>query len=328
MGQIWELLKRQVLLTIRDPTAYTGRMLVNLLCCCFFALVYLKSRDRVQEQASNKLMLSMWLVGVPANMGVVAVYGMNQDFAAVKREVKDGAYSLTSYFLANTLVQIPLMFILGVCALAVPAYGLAAFEFSAFLLVLLVYATNLWCFECVAQFLSVTSANPLLGMLNFMQFWFSGFLFSGLLVAEEYVAWPLRALCKVMPLKYALRSISYLEFHDTIWEGAKLDSLSSRGFSCDTDPTYRKCVGRTGDQVLESLHLTFDAISNENKVLDDVFILVVIALVFKTFFCSCGDEMPWQQAFGSPEAVMGQELSHEFALKSQESAWSGCIQQV
>lgn len=283
-GQVWELLKRQVKLTIRDPTAYTGRMIVNLLACSFFALVYLKSRERVQEQATNKLMLSMWFVGVPACMGVVAVFSMNQEFAAVKREVKDGAYSVMSYGLASTLVQIPIMFVLGVFALAVSAYGIGAWNPKFFFLVLVVYSANLWCFECVAQFLSVMSKNPLLGMLNFMQFWFAAFLFSGMLVAEDFVVWPLRALCKVMPLKYGLRSIAYLEIHDTIWEGAELDSSSNRGFRCPSDPTYRKCFGRTGLQVLDSLHQMFDSISTENTMLDDVVHLVLVALLFKVLF--------------------------------------------
>jgi hypothetical protein len=35
-------------LTVRDPTLYTGRMFFYMLACCFFAIIYVKSRDRVQ----------------------------------------------------------------------------------------------------------------------------------------------------------------------------------------------------------------------------------------------------------------------------------------
>ena len=41
--------------------------------------------------------------------------------------------------------------------------------------------------------------NPLLGIMNFMQFWFSTFLFMGLMVPEENVIWPFRALCSLSP---------------------------------------------------------------------------------------------------------------------------------
>ena len=49
--QVWIHLRRQALLSYRDPTLYLGRMVMFLICSVFFAWVYVKSRDRNQAQA-------------------------------------------------------------------------------------------------------------------------------------------------------------------------------------------------------------------------------------------------------------------------------------
>ena len=50
-SQTMTLLSRHFKLTIRDPAYYTARMGIFHMTCCFFALIYLDSRDRTQEQA-------------------------------------------------------------------------------------------------------------------------------------------------------------------------------------------------------------------------------------------------------------------------------------
>lgn len=300
MSQISVLLRRQALLILRDPTAYTGRMIVNLFSCCFFALVYVHTRDRIQEQAFNKMFLSLWFIGVPANLGVVATFSLNLEFATVKRDVKEGCYHLGSYILANAVMQIPLMFVLSICAMTVGAYGIAAWQIANYMPMILVFAVTLWSFECVAQFFSVLFQNPLLGMLNFMQFWFAAFLFSGLMVPEEDVIWPLRALNKVSPLKYCARSMAYLEFHGTDWQGAELDASEPRGFTCPGIPIL-ECFGRTGAQVLDSLGTNFKSISSENTLTEDVAIMVAVALFFKCLFAAAA---VWNCRGGRPLAPL------------------------
>jgi len=297
LSQISVLLRRQALLILRDPTAYTGRMIGNLFSCCFFALVYVHTRERIQEQAFNKMFLSLWFIGVPANLGVVATFSLNLEFATVKRDVKEGCYHLGSYILANAILQIPLMFVLSICAMTVGAYGIAAWQVANYMPMILVFAVTLWSFECVAQFFSVLFQNPLLGMLNFMQFWFAAFLFSGLMVPEEDVIWPLRALNKVSPLKYCARSMAYLEFHGTEWQGAELDASEPRGFTC---PGF-ECFGRTGAQVLDSLGVNFKSISSENTLTEDVAVMVAVALFFKCLFAAAAF---WNCRGGRPLAPL------------------------
>ena len=71
--------------------------------------------------------------------------------------------------------------------------------------VICVYALCLWAFESVAQLFAVTTASPLLGMLNFVNVWFASFLFSGIMVPEDDVIWPFRIFCSILPLKWSLQ---------------------------------------------------------------------------------------------------------------------------
>jgi len=246
-------------------------------------VVYVHTREREQEQAFNKMFLALWFIGVPANLAVVATFSLNFEFAAVKRDVKEGSYNLCAYILSNTIMQVPMMFVLSICAMSVGAYGIAAWQAANYAPMILVFAVTLWSFECVAQFFSVVHHNPLIGMLGFMQFWFAAFLFSGLMVPEEDVIWPLRALNKVSPLKYCARSMAYLEFHGTKWRGAELDASDPRGFKCPGIPAL-ECFGLTGSQVLDSLGMNFKSISSKDTVVEDVAIMLAVALFFKCLF--------------------------------------------
>ena len=48
--EVMVLLRRHAVLTVRDPTIYLGRAMVNFMSCLFFAIVYIESRNYVQEQ--------------------------------------------------------------------------------------------------------------------------------------------------------------------------------------------------------------------------------------------------------------------------------------
>ena len=50
-AQISNLLSKHTKLMLRDPTLYTGRMVINIASTCFFALVYIHTRSAVQRCA-------------------------------------------------------------------------------------------------------------------------------------------------------------------------------------------------------------------------------------------------------------------------------------
>jgi hypothetical protein len=139
-------------------------------------------------------------------------------------------------------------------------------------------------------------ANPLLGMLNFVQVWFLAFLFCGAMVPLDDVVWPLKVMGWIMPLKYALRSMIYQEFIDTDWRGAQLCTPGvdanclfvdgrmgvNEGWTCgDSSNGQQVCWGKKGWQVLKSLGMTFSFLSDENTFALDLMFLLAISVTTK-----------------------------------------------
>mmetsp|Transcript_13607 Transcript_13607/g.30908 ORF Transcript_13607/g.30908 Transcript_13607/m.30908 type:complete len:451 (+) Transcript_13607:52-1404(+) len=104
MPEIPILLRRHYTLIIRDPILYIGRSFVFLVTCAIFALVYLKARKNDQSQIANKLWISVWMIGVPSQMGVVAVYTLNDEFKALKTDAKNGMLSGWCFRISNRLL--------------------------------------------------------------------------------------------------------------------------------------------------------------------------------------------------------------------------------
>jgi len=251
----------------------------------FIATLYLQSRDRVQEQAMNRAWCIIWHIAVPSNMGpVTAVYGLNQEFHAVRREVRAGMYGILPYIIAQTLVQIPFMFLLSVFCITASGYGVAGWNPEHWRTMVAIVAADLFAWECIAQLLSAIFSNALLGILMFMRLWFQSLFFAGIYIEEEAVPLPMRWLCRVFSLRYSINSMTYTEFHDTTWKGAVPDAAAPRGYSCPNDPTYKHCVGHKGTQVLDSLHNTFGVISNEDKVVSNIYCCLILGFACKLIF--------------------------------------------
>ena len=153
LQQVLTLTKRHAILTYRDPILYVGRALTFLFCCTFFSIVYLEARGRKQEQAPYKMFLFMWHIGVPTALGVVAVFSYNLEHISIKREVKQGMYKPSSYCIASTILQIPVMFILSIMALTVGGYCVSLYHVPMFLQMIVLYA---------CKFLSASSLHLLI----------------------------------------------------------------------------------------------------------------------------------------------------------------------
>jgi hypothetical protein len=57
-------------------------------------------------QVTNRMFLAEWLISVPACMGACAVFALNHEFLAVRREIKNGAYSPWAYLISNAIFQV------------------------------------------------------------------------------------------------------------------------------------------------------------------------------------------------------------------------------
>jgi ABC-type multidrug transport system ATPase subunit len=284
--QISVLLQRTVVLAMRDPTAYISRLVVCLFACCFFSLVYLKSRERTQDQVMNRMWLIVWHLGVPAQMSVAMCLGQNIEFASVRREVKAGMYNFSAYFIAQFLFQIPYLLLLSSFCISVSGYAIGNWNIDGFLPSVFVHALFMLTFECVAQFHAVQFSHPLLGMLGVVNFWFASFLFGGILVPLEDVIWPLRALGYISPINYGIKALMNLELKGTTWSGAELQSGSVRGFYCPGNPVA--CFGVTGDQILATMSALAAGVPQnvkvESELLQDCISLLAIAALFKIAF--------------------------------------------
>ena len=63
------------------------------------------------------MFLAVWFTGVPSSMGAIAVFALNHDFLAIRREIKNGSFSPWSYIVSNALFQAR-----PTCPLALPCF--------------------------------------------------------------------------------------------------------------------------------------------------------------------------------------------------------------
>jgi hypothetical protein len=145
------MFRRHFALVVRDPILYLGRCAIFLVANLIFALVYLNARDYTQDQAANKVWVMVWFVGVPTNMGVVAVYALNDEFKAVIREVKNGMVTPITYVMTKTLLVLPIMIIFALFALVIPYFLIMDFPWDSFALGIIIYAATMFVFECLAE---------------------------------------------------------------------------------------------------------------------------------------------------------------------------------
>lgn len=264
------MMHRHAVLVGRDPVLYVGRACIFMASNGFFAFVYWKAREREQDQVMNRMWLVVWFLGVAANIGVVAVFALNEEFKSVQKEIKNGMVTPVSYILAKTVLELPIMILFAFAALLVPGYALSNFYLPNLLSMVLMWAISIYAWETLAQALAVSFDNPLLGMMNFMSMWFSGFLFMGLLIPGSDLVWPLKVFFYILPLKYSFRSMMYIEYVDSKWGACKASDAV--------------CFGRDGDEVLSTLNTLFPLVSDDNTIGLDILIVLAISLVFKVFY--------------------------------------------
>lgn len=203
---------RHGLLSLRDPLIYSGRIVMFFFICIFFAIIYIDARELKQDQALNHFWLCVWCIGVPSNAAVIAVYVFNTEFRTIKKEIKNGMVDSVPYLFANSILQIPMLFLLAIAAISVSQYGIGNYNEDHYGQMLLLYGLTMYSYESIAQMLSMAFDNPLLGMLQYVNLWFSSFLFCGLFLDIENITWPFRIFSYILPFRYTLRSMAYVEY--------------------------------------------------------------------------------------------------------------------
>eukprot|EP00538_Stauroneis_constricta_P011077 CAMPEP_0119551744 /NCGR_PEP_ID=MMETSP1352-20130426/4913_1 /TAXON_ID=265584 /ORGANISM="Stauroneis constricta, Strain CCMP1120" /LENGTH=649 /DNA_ID=CAMNT_0007597857 /DNA_START=239 /DNA_END=2188 /DNA_ORIENTATION=+ len=261
MAELGIMFKRHSLLIGRDPILYLGRCFIFLVMCTVFAFVYWNARDNELDQLYSKMWIQLWLASVPTNMGVVAVYALNDEFKSIQRESQNGMVSAGTYVLAKSVLVLPIFILFALFALLIPSYVIQAAPWEAFGLHIVLYAALMFVFESVAEALSVLFDDPIIGMLQFMNFWFGSFLFGGFLIPESDLYWPLKLFHYVFPYAYYVRSTMYTLFEETDFDG----DLSST-------------------QALDELSKVFPVIESEDNVAKDIGILLAIGAFYKILY--------------------------------------------
>ena len=54
-----------------------------------------------------------------------------------------------------------------------------------------------------------------------MGFWFSAFLYGGFLIPGEDIYWPLKIFFYILPIKYTVRSMNYVDNIDAKFDGCR-----------------------------------------------------------------------------------------------------------
>lgn len=223
----------------------------------------------------------------------------------------NGMVNPWAYLLAKLLIEIPMMFVLSVCCMAVPLYGMLNFDPAGFGWVMLLQALSLWCCEAMAQLFGVQFKSPIVGMLQFMNLFFMCFLFSEFFLSAEYIAWPFKLFVHILPLKYAFRGVAYVEYTTSnldytgafacdpavpaSWGNATTchvrghtanASGAQEGFMCPYDPSepFKICYGRTGMQVLDTIAINYKSMSTTDTRMIDFGCMLAIGAFFKIWF--------------------------------------------
>jgi len=319
------LLRKLLLLLLRDPVMYTMRLSLFAVVSSFFSALYIDSRSRTQEQVFPREFLQWWVSNLAPSFGILPLLSQSFDVATITREMKDGMYHPSAYVLAHGLVQLPMMFALAAASLA-PVFAMADWPWSAFPMHLVISATTLWAFEGAAQLFSLLP-HPVIGLLTFIVTWFTGLLMNGFMLPAEKIFWPVRILTYILPLRWTVRASAYALFHDTPSYSGALNcspsatdlSFCTKGFYCPGVPP-QQCWGATGPQILTSLSQVYDVYSSDDASVWAILIICAWAVGYKVVYFQTLSKAITGEA---PREPLDQ---HRISLNEQLSRTSSLLQ--
>lgn len=274
MNEVKIMFRRHATFIFRDPVLYLGRCVMILFTNLIFSFVYWSAREYDQTQAVNKHFLNTWLAGVATNMGVVAVYALNDEFKSILRETKNGMINPLTYVLVKSIMVLPVIYTMSLFALAIPGLAVQDFQTSSFGQATLLWAIVMFCFECLAECLAVWVEDAIFGMLQFMNFWFMCFLFSGNFLDQETLYYPFEAFYHILPFSYYMRSATYITLHDAPWNNCTGAIDSQAVCVADGDPI----------EVLDQLSNVYGVVDSEDNVGRDMAVIFAIGLLFKLMY--------------------------------------------
>lgn len=168
----------------------------------------------------------------------------------------------------STTVNVSLAFMI----MDLESESFLTFWFSTFVLGITV--------ELVARFYS-TENTKFEAIGNYVSFFSNEFMFMGMALLPHQTPWAFRWLFYILPSYWTNQNVIYSTFHWATLSGAEVCTTAADsscqyhtrdgqqvlpGWKCTDGSTGSDCYGRTGNQVLESLHSIYEVASQENHL--------------------------------------------------------------
>ena len=207
-------------------------------------------------------------------VGAVAVSYLYHEIRSIQGEIKNGMMKPMHYIIAKQILTLPIISIFALAALGVPMFVIQTFDPSSFLPALTLWSLIFYHFESLAEAIAAWSSDTISGMLIYLTFWMTSFLFGGIFLTPHDIIWPLKFFYYVMPFQYYIRSMMYV-----LIKGSSFNSCDP-----DTNVLASICIESTsGLDVLEEFQKFMPVIKNPDPWHDSLSILCMI-LFYKLLY--------------------------------------------
>ena len=197
--KIFVCFRRDLRVSLTDPVLYVARIIVCCVQSYIFALLWWEGRDYEVKFAMNRMWPFAMNISSSSLPCLVTVFFFERAHRVVKTDVRNGLYPASAFAGSAILLSFPGLLLMAVFSCIGSMYGLANFQWSAAHIGVLGCFLILLIFDSIARVCSLLP-NMLLGMMVFVQSWFSSFLFCGFMIGEEDVGMPSNMLGKKLLL--------------------------------------------------------------------------------------------------------------------------------
>ena len=140
------------------------------------------------------------------------MYVLNDELLVIQSEQKNGMLRPASYIMAKVVLTLPFIFVFAIFALGIPGFAIQNYQTSSWIEVILLWSILAYLFESLAECLAIWVKNKVLGMLVYLTYWISSFLFSGLFLPLDDLIWPLKIFYYTTPFSYYTTSEACIIF--------------------------------------------------------------------------------------------------------------------
>jgi len=269
------LLQKHTALLRKDTTYLLGRMILFFMLLTLYGIYLVDARQRHQEDVLLIFYSSYFAFIQVMAMSISIFLAMVERWPSFHREIRTGMYGPTAYWLASTLLGIPVAVFTVLVGLVI-YYILLDLSWASFPAIwMLLSAVNLW-FDALNEFCAFfgrATGTAIAGALS-IHCAFS----MGIFLNIDRIPWPLRVFSYILPGRFFVEAALARVFGESDdFSGAvrladatstELSSANAqialeynRTFFCPQSDTV--CYASTGRDILNELHAQY-AIADPN----------------------------------------------------------------